>query len=80
METIFFSRINQIKAKQQALRSDGLNNSKKLAGILQKLRELTKWVLPETAKKRTEQQLPSKTAKETLSSSEEQILKQVNKY
>ena len=80
METIFFSRINQIKAKQQALRSDGLNNSKKLAGILQKLRELTKWVLPETAKKRTEQQLPSKPAKETLSSSEEQILKQVNKY
>ena len=80
METIFFSRINQIKAKQQALRSDGLNNSKKLAGILQKLRELRKWVLPETAKKRTEQQLPSKPAKETLSSSEEQILKQVNKY
>ena len=80
METIFFSRINQIKAKQQALRSDGLNNSKKLAGILQKPRELTKWVLRETAKKRTEQQLPSKPAKETLSSEEEQILKQVNKY
>ena len=80
METIFFSRINQIKAKQQALRSDGLNNSKKLAGILQKPRELTKWVLPEIAKKRTEQQLPSKPAKETLSSEEEQILKQVNKY
>ena len=42
---------------------------------------MTIWVLPETAKKRTEQQqLPAKPAKETLSSEEEQILKQVNKY
>ena len=40
-----------------------------------------KQVLPETAKKRTEQQqLPSKSAKETLSSQEEQILKHFNKY
>ena len=42
---------------------------------------MTIWVLPETAKERTEQQqLPAKLAKETLSSEEEQILKQVNKY
>ena len=42
---------------------------------------MTKPVLPETAKKRTEQQqLLSKPTKETLSSEEEQILKQVNKY
>ena len=40
-----------------------------------------KQVLPETAKKRTEQQqLPSKSAKETLSSQEEQILKHFSKY
>ena len=38
-------------------------------------------VLPETARKGTEQQqLPAKPAKETLSSKEEPILKQVNKY
>ena len=38
-------------------------------------------VLLETAKKRIEQQqLTAKSAKETLSSKEEQILKQVNKY
>ena len=50
-------------------------------GIFQNPRESTTIVLPETAKERTEQQLlPGKTAKETLSSSEEQILKQVNKY
>ena len=42
---------------------------------------MTKRELPETIKKRTEQQqLPSKPAKETLSSKEKQILKQVNKY
>ena len=42
---------------------------------------MTIWVLPEKAKERTEQQqLPAKPAKETLSSEEEQILKQVNKY
>ena len=42
---------------------------------------MTKRVLPETAKKRTEnQQLLSKPAKETLSSEETQILKRVNKY
>ena len=46
-----------------------------------KPRESTPWVLPETTKKSTEQQqLPAKPAKETLSSEEEQILKEVNKY
>ena len=46
-----------------------------------KPKELTIWVLPETAKERTEQQqLPAKPTKEILSSEEEQILKQRNKY
>ena len=46
-----------------------------------KPRESAAWVLPERAKKSTEQQqLPAKPAKETLSSEEEQILKEVNKY
>ena len=76
------SWINQIKAKQQALGSDGFKNSKNRdSGILKSPRESTKRVLPDTAKKRTEQQqLPLKPARETLSSEEEQILKQINKY
>ena len=48
------SRINQIKARQQALTSMALR-TQKIAGILQKPRESTKRVLPEPAKKRTEQ-------------------------
>ena len=53
----------------------------KTAGILQNPRESTIWVLPESAMGRTEQQqLPAKPSKETLSSEDEQILKQVNKY
>ena len=72
------SRINQIKPKQQALRSYWF---KKLAGILQKLQESTKRVLPETAKQSIEQwQLKTKPAKEIVSSKEKHILKQVNKY
>ena len=56
-------------------------NSKKLTDILQKPRELAKQVLPETSKKRTEhQQIPSKPAKKTISSSEEHILKHLNKH
>ena len=55
--------------------------TQKTAGILKNPRESTKRVLPDTAKKRTEQQqLPLKPARETLSSEEEQILKQRNKY
>ena len=43
------------------------------SGILQNPRELTTWVLPETAKKKTEQeQIPAKPSKETLSLNEEQ--------
>ena len=53
----------------------------KLAGILQKPQESTKWVLPKTAKKRKEQQqLPTKPVKEIISSKEKQILKLVNKH
>ena len=54
--------------------------TQKLVRILQKPRESTKRVLPETIKTRTKQQLPSKPAKEILSLEEKQILKQVNKY
>ena len=55
--------------------------TQKTAGILQNPRESTIWVLPESAMGRTEQQqLPTKPSKETLTSEEEQILKQVNKY
>ena len=64
------SRTNQIKAKKQALRNDGCKNSENLRDS-QKPRESTKPVLPETARKRTEQQqLPSKPAKEFASSEE----------
>ena len=55
--------------------------TQKTCGILQNHKESTTWVLPETAKKGTEQQqLPAKPAKETLSSEEEQIIKQANTY
>ena len=55
------SRINQIKAKQQALKSDVFKDSKRLAGILQKPRKLTERAISKTAKKKIEnQQLPSK--------------------
>ena len=47
----------------------------------QKPQRINNRVLLEIGKRRTEQQqLPAKQAKETLSSKEEQLLKQVNKY
>ena len=76
------SRINQIKAKQQALKSDGFKNSKNLQGFSKSPENRQYgYYIPETTNERTEQQqLPSKPAKEILSSEEVQILKQVNKY
>ena len=58
-----------------------MGSSTQKAGILQKSRESTKWVLPDTAKKRMEQQqLPTRPAEEIILSDEKQILKQVHKY
>ena len=46
-----------------------------------KSRESTKWILPDTAKKKMEQQqLPTRPAEEIILSDEKLIQKQVHKY
>ena len=48
-----------------------MGSSTQKAGILQKSRESTKWVLPDTVKKRMEQQqLPTRPAEEIILSDE----------
>ena len=57
------SRINQIIGKQQALTSDVFKNSKRLAGILQKPRELTERILSKNSQEKDRKAATTKQRK-----------------